>query len=744
MFWRKLMWSQSNNLYPRFFPRNTFFLLRPRSFFSKRTTVAGCRTHLCLSSTMSLQLHQNEVESQVEEGGNVQATTELELPVAVQPLSDVGDVGTEAIATDEDPVNERRHLGGIMMYCLPIFLIAAAIAAILSIVVIQSKQPSVDEENYFRVEPLPFKVVSVMTDSRHACAVLADSGRVQCWGAQIGVPSNLETDPSIILALGDGFTCALYPPSGKIQCWGDNRAADYVQPPKDLGPVQFVTASGGTVCTISQRGGQGRCWGFVREGRVELTIPVSEPLLSVSTSKRGELERVCGIVNNTYRLECWKSNMDLFTLEELPLMGNGVSANAITNNLQSMAVMDDYVCVVHRDASSSCWSFVDDTSPPTDIPVIPPTIKYRDIIAGTENSFCMIDMDGKVLCLGTSSTSAIPPPASVGPLGDLSIGSTFMCGILENSLDGVCWGVNQGRGWLSPLGQEPQYSKKVAVGGQRTCSIDWSDPVVSCWGMERFQLTGVPVDLSVGDEVLCGVYQIDDSDTAVICAVGQNGGIRFRGQVNRVIVSRHDDTVCTLTRNAVSCFQIVCVENGLCWQDLNFVGNPDSQLGMVTDLELSLNHYCAIDMEGIIQCSVFDTSGQNTIYAPAMVPDEVGMVLDMALGRFFTCVVHMNFTVQCWGDETQYGVNYVLDDIPQGGYYQAIAATDNEVCAITLDNFVHCWGRPFSNALYIPDGVISVKELIAGSSHFCTHLEDMQIICWGSNQFGELSPRFYG
>ena len=134
---------------------------------------------------------------------------------------------------------------------------------------------------------------------------------------------------------------------------------------------------------------------------------------------------------------------------------------------------------------------------------------------------------------------------------------------------------------------------------------------------------------------------------------------------------------------------------------------------------------------------------QNSTYPQSQVPSDVTSVRDMALGRFFTCVVRDDFSVRCWGEETLYGQKFVLDS-PQGSYYRAIAATDNEVCAITLDDFVHCWGRPFSTALYIPDGVSFVKELTAGSGHFCALLDNQQLICWGSNRYGELSPQYFG
>jgi alpha-tubulin suppressor-like RCC1 family protein len=203
-----------------------------------------------------------------------------------------------------------------------------------------------------------------------------------------------------------------------------------------------------------------------------------------------------------------------------------------------------------------------------------------------------------------------------------------------------------------------------------------------------------------------------------------------------------------MAANQVKCFRLFCqkaiYQSFLtCNGGSDFVGNPDSALGLVTALELSQHHYCSIDLEGHIQCGLLDLDQSSTTYPQARVPDDVDIVVDMALGEFFTCVVQNDFTVRCWGEESQYGQEFVLDT-PQGGYYRAIAATDNEVCAITLDDFVHCWGRPFSNALYVPEEVSFVTELTAGSGHFCALMENQEVLCWGSNRFRELSPEYYG
>ena len=138
-----------------------------------------------------------------------------------------------------------------------------------------------------------------------------------------------------------------------------------------------------------------------------------------------------------------------------------------------------------------------------------------------------------------------------------------------------------------------------------------------------------------------------------------------------------------------------------------------------------------------------DRMATNGTVPEAQVPSNLLSVKDVALGRFFTCVVQENFEIVCWGDETKHSSEYVLNP-PSGNYYQAIAATDYEVCAITLDKFVHCFGRPFISSMYVPSDVRFAEEIVAGAGHFCATLENQQVICWGSNRYGELSRDYFG
>lgn len=613
-------------------------------------------------------------------------------------------------------------------------------------------------------------IQSIHTDTDHSCA-LYENGSVQCWGSQIYVPPNLRAlkdgsvqDPVQQVAVGDGFTCALLllqKENGTLQCWGDDRAADFIQPPDamqgDDVSINFITASGGTICAISST--LSMCWGFDRQGRVSLEIPsTSSSFQEIATPQNGNLEHVCGIHKETAAVTCYASNMNLFTLEEVSLRGDDKDGNSFPSTVQSVAVMTDYVCVVGKEDGGllSCRPFEDDASSNAILPNLTDqsNIAYSQVIAGPGNSFCAIQaQDGTVDCFGPEAL--LPSnriPATVGGLSQLSIGTRQMCGIRLDFGFGTCWGAAPRPGQLKPL-QDPTmvYATQIAGGERRSCAIDWYRPMVECWGRKQYQLIVRASDISIGNVVTCVV---DASDQYAKCVVGDATFVLDNVQVERVLVSRKQDVVCTLDlEQRARCFRIYC-QQGLFRNTFNcqavgyrfgVVGGVDrtstALSGSLVDIQMNDFHYCTINVERQIACGILDGNVNATAYPQAQVPDDVGGVRDMALGQFFTCVVQEDFTVRCWGEAAQYGQEFVLET-PLGGYYRSIAATDQEVCAITMDDFVHCWGRPFSNTLYIPESVRSVQQLVAGSDHFCALLQDQQVVCWGSNQFGELSPDY--
>ena len=131
---------------------------------------------------------------------------------------------------------------------------------------------------------------------------------------------------------------------------------------------------------------------------------------------------------------------------------------------------------------------------------------------------------------------------------------------------------------------------------------------------------------------------------------------------------------------------------------------------------------------------------------------------DVAAGQAFTCVLHANGRVQCWGANgagqlgsgsgtptqrvTPAPVLNLLDAV-------ALSAGNGHVCAVRATGQVRCWGSNFNGQLgdgtrnnrSSPGPVTGVTSAVAvacGSSHTCALLADGTVKCWGSNSRGQL------
>ena len=83
------------------------------------------------------------------------------------------------------------------------------------------------------------------------------------------------------------------------------------------------------------------------------------------------------------------------------------------------------------------------------------------------------------------------------------------------------------------------------------------------------------------------------------------------------------------------------------WGDNSF-GEGDAPEGQFIDLSAGLDHTCAIDLEGAIQCWGYNEHGQSD-------PPE-GTFEKISAGYFHSCAIDSNGRVECWGiaDGSQY------------------------------------------------------------------------------------------
>lgn len=139
--------------------------------------------------------------------------------------------------------------------------------------------------------------------------------------------------------------------------------------------------------------------------------------------------------------------------------------------------------------------------------------------------------------------------------------------------------------------------------------------------------------------------------------------------------------------------------------------------------------------------------------------DDVERFADFALGHYHNCAIHGGGTLSCWGDASrgQLGLGNVdMDDHPLPmplalPAVERLALGYFHGCASLEDGDVVCWGSNGwgevgngdlgSEPVPTPDtveGISNPLQLAAGQQFSCAILADRRVACWGDNRNGQL------
>ncbi len=131
-------------------------------------------------------------------------------------------------------------------------------------------------------------------------------------------------------------------------------------------------------------------------------------------------------------------------------------------------------------------------------------------------------------------------------------------------------------------------------------------------------------------------------------------------------------------------------------------------------------------------------------------------------GYEHTCAILNDHSLACWGDATdgKLGTGYtsgaygpIAVMLPGSERVQQVALGTNHSCALLYTRQVTCWGSddlgqlgnddPAGDVIQPPavitlPGGHTATAVTTGDSHTCAILDDGNVTCWGSNQFGQL------
>lgn len=351
----------------------------------------------------------------------------------------------------------------------------------------------------------------------------------------------------------------------------------------------------------------------------------------------------------------------------------------------------------------------------------------------------------------------------------LALGLRHSCALVSGKVR--CWGDNSfgqlGTGRVPPSGasaadaQRLNYDREIrqiAAGSNHTCAVDDLGQAL-CWGSNQMgQL---------------GRSRKDVSERLLRLELG--------GEVRQLATG--DAHTCALLKDGTV----------KCWGDNRFgqLGYPWVKLGTAQDaqvldlpghvLEVSAgaSHSCAVLIDGQLRCWGANTFGQLGLGHRRNIGDDEALNSQPAIdiGGFVhhvrsrwmhNCATLDGGQVRCWGEnmfgQLGYSSRFPIGDDEKPSSMHPVVVGDglielvlgqSRTCGLYRNGFVRCWGMNSSGQLgygntlpILPnqspgslDGILlggTARGIFSGDNHACSIRSDGSVVCWGSNQSGQL------
>ena len=618
-----------------------------------------------------------------------------------------------------------------------------------------------------------------------------------CWGengeGQLGISSRSNriiselipngTSSNVLFSTGDKHTCAIYTGGsrGNLACWGDNDSGQLGNSSNDDLIYEFQSGS-----------------------RVNLDSGKT----AVAVSAGGV--HTCAILNDN-KVMCWGKGGS-------GRLGNGastdqnapVAVSMSSNTAEAISAGGRHTCAIFDDDKVYCWGengsgqlgigSTTDQNAPTVVNL--GTDKTAAAIRTGSNHTCALLNDNTVKCWGANSNGQVgdrsttdrTSPVAV-PLGSgrtataIHAKGNYTCAILDDgSL--LCWGANN-RGQLGDgtttnrdtpvavdLG-EGRTAQKIGGGLIHTCAV-LDDESTKCWGHNYYGQTGLPTAHrgdqpgEMGENLALVDLDIDKEEEVpeIVLALGQHScfiggdgvlscwGRDNTGQVGVGLRTQRDCTYSDGTKE--HCTKVPAVVS---------LGTNRTAI----DVGVGSSHTCAVLDDGSVKCwgsngdGQVGSSGGHIFSTPVAANLGTNNAVEIELGANHTCAILEGGSVQCWGlnNYGQLGVNDTTDrsspanvTFAEGRSAMAIELGSQHSCALLDDNSLVCWGsnndgqlgavtsttcrisnrnRQCSQDPHVVDlGQNTVTAMDVGHQHTCAVLDDNSLKCWGNNSYGQL------
>ena len=524
--------------------------------------------------------------------------------------------------------------------------------------------------------------------------------------------------------------------------------------------VKYIYVSTGEdhSCAVREDGGVD-CWGESQIRRTDIVVIPPDPpggdFVSVSTGSGNTGWGTCGITSDD-ELICWQgpySAENLMPPEgefDAVSVGNPTcalhkdgdvecwyarwdgrgyrisDAFTVDGKFISISTANDggpRACGVLQGGQVKCWDAIGD-----ELNIAPDDERFASVSLGGEQ-ICGVRQDGTVLCWERSyhdEDDLLPSPE--GKFKSVSSGGDYVCGVQRDEAV-VCWAYREG--W--PVNPSSPYPGKFAMvsadstlGFNHTCGL-LVDGQVVCWGTNTYgqatppsgPFTAISAGGSAPDPHVCGLRQ----NGAISCWGSFYGGSRFRGGIEVAdeftAISSGSQGFCVLRKDRM--------------MDCGAGSEALSIPGEYVQISNGWRH-CGLEEGGRIRCWEWE-AGE---YIDQFSPPATEKFKAVSAGMWHVCAIRMNDSVHCW-----HNPEYEQPVSPTGEFI-AVSTGDEYGCGIRTDGTAECWGKDDYGESTPPSGKFT--EISAANNHTCGLREDGSIDCWGKNtdnngrELGQATP----
>jgi len=529
--------------------------------------------------------------------------------------------------------------------------------------------------------------------------------------------------------VGTGKTVCVLSEKGKVMCWGGlaaergtgyGPASDYPEPPLNLpSSLKALKAGGGHYCVLAADHTV-LCWGrYGSEGGV-MYQPTLVPNLTDVVQLEASDGYTCARLEDA-TVKCWGNVPQPYwgdpEVDEHDDIPNPTSPWTLPNieNVIDIALGPGRMCVTLSDERVLCWGWGQDGTPPEE----PRFSAVPLLIGGLED---VVD-----LSLGDKSACALKSDQSIWCWGDNSIGQLGFESVWKE------WGTPQ-------LAQQvPPGAVKLVMNGDTGCAISDSGKLV-CWGDKG-------IDVPVWSSPL--EWEAPSSRDWTGHVGEENANVEVTN------LSLDNEESCFVARDGgVSC----CCDlygGGECGPIEGIKGAKQVRVRLGVGCALaSGNVYC---WGNVAYGSEKKASRRPPIGVAPQRVRKLKPAIEIFQGPNGFCARHKNGNVSCWEtsfDDREHlvlgppspleGVGNVVQISHAEDYYELAqhGSGRNYTCAVHKDGTVSCWGMLVddieSETPTIIEGLEGVAQVEIGGTFACARLEDGTIKCWGEGYSGQL------